>query len=44
MFDEFTKLTKEKDRVQAKCYATMQTSLGTLNLELHADRVSLALL
>lgn len=38
MFDELTKLTKEKDRVQAKCYATMQTSLGTLNLELHADR------
>jgi hypothetical protein len=40
MFDEMLKLTKDKDRLKAKCYATMQTSLGTLNLELHGDRVS----
>jgi len=38
MFDEMLKLTKDKDRLKAKCYATMQTSVGTLNLELHGDR------
>ena len=39
MFDEMSKYTKEKERLRAKGYATIQTTLGNLNIELHGDRV-----
>lgn len=39
MFDEMSKYTKEKERLRAKGYATIQTTLGNLNVELHGDRV-----
>lgn len=40
MFDEMSKVTKEKERIQYKGYATIRTNLGNLNVELHGDRVS----
>lgn len=40
MFDEMSKAVKEKDRVRYKGYATVRTTLGNLNIELHGDRVS----
>ncbi len=40
MFDEMLKSSKEKERLRCKGYATIQTSLGTINVELHGDRVS----
>lgn len=40
MFDEMSHYTKEKERLRAKGYATIQTNLGNLNVELHGDRVS----
>jgi peptidyl-prolyl cis-trans isomerase-like protein 2 len=40
MFDEMSKYTKEKERLRAKGYATIQTNYGNLNVELHGDRVS----
>lgn len=43
MFDEMSKYTKEKERLRAKGYATIQTNYGNLNVELHGDRVSLIL-
>jgi hypothetical protein len=42
MFDEMSKATKEKERIQYKGYATIRTNLGNLNVELHGDRVSLS--
>ncbi|KAJ9105111.1 hypothetical protein QFC20_004398 [Naganishia adeliensis] len=38
MFDEMSKYTKEKERLRAKGYATIQTNYGNLNVELHGDR------
>ncbi|KAG7532068.1 hypothetical protein FFLO_03876 [Filobasidium floriforme] len=38
MFDEMSKVTKEKERIQYKGYATIRTNLGNLNVELHGDR------
>lgn len=36
-----SKYTKEKERLRAKGYATIQTNYGNLNVELHGDRVSM---
>jgi peptidyl-prolyl cis-trans isomerase-like protein 2 len=38
MFDEMTKVAKDKDRVKSKAYATIMTNYGGLNVELHGDR------
>lgn len=38
MFDELKKVTKEKDRLKSKAYATIMTNYGGLNVELHGDR------
>lgn len=42
MFDEMLQVTKEKDRIRNKAYATIRTNLGNLNVELHGDRVSVS--
>lgn len=39
MFDEMLRSTKPVDRQKYKGYATIQTNLGSLNVELHGDRV-----
>jgi peptidyl-prolyl cis-trans isomerase-like protein 2 len=38
MFDELKNVTKEKDRLKSKAYATILTNFGGLNVELHGDR------
>jgi peptidyl-prolyl cis-trans isomerase-like 2 len=39
MFDEISGFVKEKDRAKRKGYLRINTNLGTLNYELHCDKV-----
>ncbi|GMK57825.1 hypothetical protein CspeluHIS016_0406590 [Cutaneotrichosporon spelunceum] len=38
MFEELSKVTKDKDRLKSRAYATIMTNYGGLNVELYGDR------